>query len=225
MKQTRHTTNLLTAGTVVALLLLIYLAFDRTTWNDVFAASTEATTLTSDNPDTNAQVVVDQQTWTTLQGQNAALQQTVETLEARDIEYQAAIANANATIQTLETNVAAATTAQTEPQQLVQTLQAREAEYRTQLETANATIHRLESALQNEQTTAQTFQGQNIELARVVKLMQEREAEYQQQLQAANAALQAQAAGGSTASVESYRSYEEHEEHEHEHEESEHDDD
>lgn len=223
MKQARRTTNLLAAGTVIALLLLIYLAFDRTAWNDVFAASTGATAFTNDttNVDTS-QVVVDQQTWTTLQEQNAALQQTVNVLEAREAEYQAAVAAANDTIQTLETNVTTAVAAKGEPEQLVQTLQAREVEYRTQLETANAAIHRLESALQDQQISTQTLQGQNVELARVVKLMQEREAEYQQQLQAANAALQTQAA---SPSYGSYGDYEEHEEHEHEHEEYEDDDD
>ena len=233
MRQNRRLTNLFAAGSMVGLLAITVFLFDSNRLPTALAEQLSTLTAAVEGGSTLDAETVDP---LQLQTENEALRATIQTMQAREVEFQTMIAKANETLTQFENNASAqvsdaSSTAATlgqrnqELQQAVQLLQDRETQFRTQLENANQTIRELEGAVQQRQSALQTLQSQNGELVKAVQLMQERERQYQAQLQAATQALQnsgATQAGSSGSSANSNSSYQEHEEH-HEHEE--HDDD
>lgn len=244
MNKNRRSSNLLAAGTLMGLLVATFFLFDSGSLQKVLAAQFSSMSLTADEsaPAAIDAAAVNQGLVTTLQAQNAALGETIQTLQAREVEYRATIEKANQTLQQFESdssaklanaNGAASTVAQSnqELQQAVQTLQGRETQYRTQVDTANQTIHQLEAAVQEWQVGMQTLQNQNAELVKAVQLMQERERQYQAQLQAAtlvvqsNSAPQQASTNNNNNSGGGYSEHDEHDEHDEYDEHEEHDDD
>ncbi len=196
MTKNRRSTNLLAAGTMMGLLVATFFLFDSGSLQKVLAAQFSGMSLLAEESTTStSNMLVDQGLVTNLQAQNAALNETIQTLQAREVEYRATIEKANQTLQQFvndstaklaDANGVASTVAQNNEalQQAVQTLQDRESQYRTQLDKANQSIHQLEAAVQERQVGMQTLQSQNAELVKAVQLMQERERQYQAQLQA-----------------------------------------
>ncbi|MEM7117511.1 MAG: hypothetical protein AAF614_34075 [Chloroflexota bacterium] len=210
--------NILAAGTLTGLVMVMFFVFGPGPQQSEAAADTSA--------------------MEAIEAQNAELATVVQNYQAREAAFQQQIEAANQTIQQLQSDTnmtqseyeAALANIQAEGGDLetsLVALQERETEYLGMIETANGTIQDLEASVNGLQTQyqndVQTLQAQNAELAQIVQLMQQREAQYVSQIELANQTileLQNSAQAGYGGEYEEYEEeeYEEYEDEEYEEE-------